>query len=70
MPLAISNPVAGNQNDLYNIEAQFEVVTETLEQANTPIEGLFLNADAGFDSKKFRLCCEKKETKTNVCFNK
>ena len=70
LPLAISNPVAGNHNDLYDIEVQFEVVTATLEQANIPVEGLFLNADAGFDSKEFRLCCEKKEINANVCFNK
>jgi transposase len=70
LPLAISDPVAGNHNDLFNIEVQFEVVTGTLEQANIPIEGLFLNADAGFDSKEFRLCCEKKEINANICFNK
>jgi hypothetical protein len=70
LPLAISNPVAGNHNDLYNIEVQFEVETGTLEQANIPVDGLFLNADAGFDSKEFRLCCEKKEINANVCFNK
>jgi transposase len=70
LPLAISNPVAGNHNDLYNIEVQFEVVTGTLEQANINVDGLFLNADAGFDSKEFRLCCEKKEINANVCFNK
>ena len=66
LPLAISNPVAGNHNDLYNIEVQFEVVTGTLEQANIQVDGLFLNADAGFDSKEFRLCCEKKEINANV----
>ena len=70
LPLAISNPVAGNHNDLYNIKAQFEVVTSTLEQAHISVEGLFLNADAGFDSEEFRLCCEKKEINANVCFNK
>ena len=70
LPLAISSPVAGNHNDLYNIEVQFEVVTGTLGQANIPVDGLFLNADAGFDSKEFRLCCEKKEINANVCFNK
>jgi transposase len=70
LPLAISEPVAGNHNDLFNIEVQFEVVTGTLEQANIPVEGLFLNADAGFDSKEFRLCCEKKEINANICFNK
>lgn len=41
----------------YDIEAQFEVVTGTLEQANISVGGL----DAGFDSKEFRLCCEKKK---------
>lgn len=54
LPLAMSEPVAGNHNDLYNIEVQFEVVTDTLGQADIPLEGLFLNADAGFDSKDFR----------------
>jgi len=70
LPLAVSNPVAGNHNDLYDIEVQFEIVTGTLEQANIPVEGLFLNADAGFDSKEFRLCCKKKEINANICFNK
>lgn len=70
LPLAISSPVAGNHNALYDIEVQFEIVTGTLEQANITVEGLFLNADAGFDSKEFRLCCEKKEINANVCFNK
>ncbi len=58
--LAISNPVASNHNGLYNIEVQFEALTGTLEQSNIPVEGLFLNADSGFDSKEFRLCCKKK----------
>ncbi len=56
--------------DLYNIEVQFEIVTGILEEANIPVDGLFLNADAGFDSKEFRLCCEKKEINANICFNK
>lgn len=34
VPLGISDPVAGNHNDLFNIEVHFEVVTGTLEQAN------------------------------------
>lgn len=62
--------MTGNHNDLYEIEVQFEVVTGTLEQANILVKGLFLNTDAGFDSKEFRLCCEKKEINANICFNK
>lgn len=70
LPLAMSEPLAGNHNDLYEIEVQFEVVTATLGQTNIPVEGLFLNADAGFDSKEFRKSCEGKEINANICFNK
>lgn len=70
LPLAMSEPVAGNHNDLYDIEVQFEVVTGTLEQADIAVNGLFLNADAGFDSKDFRESCDRKEINANICFNK
>ena len=70
LPLAMSEPVAGNYNDLHDIEVQFEVVIATLEQADINTDGLFLNADAGFDSKDFRKSCIKKQINTNICFNK
>lgn len=70
LPLAMSGPVAGNHNDIFDIEVQFEIVTTTLEEAQIPVEGLFLNADAGFDTKEFRRVCEKKEINANVCQNK
>jgi transposase len=68
--LALSGPVSGNHNDLYNIEVQFEEITSTLEEADIAVKGLFLNADAGFDSQEFRKCCEKKEIHANICFNR
>ncbi len=70
LPLAMSEPVSGNHNDLHNIEVQFEVVTGTLEKADILVEGLFLNADAGFDSKNFRNSCIEKDINANICFNK
>lgn len=70
LPLAMSEPMAGNHNDLYDIEVQFEVVTATLDQADIGTEGLFLNADAGFDSKDFRAACSAREINANICFNK
>jgi len=70
LPLAMSEPVSGNHNDLYDIEVQFEVVTATLEKADIAVEGLFMNADAGFDSADLRKCCESKEINANICFNK
>lgn len=70
LPLAMSEPISGNHNDLYDIEVQFEVVTATLEQADISVKGLFLNADAGFDSKDFRNSCNQKQINANICFNK
>lgn len=68
--LSISESVAGNHNDLYEIEVQFEVVTATLENSGRDVGGLFLNADAGFGSKNFRSACAAKDIHANVCFNK
>jgi len=49
---------------------QFEIITATLEKADIAVDGLFLNADAGFDSKDLRKCCDGKEINANICFNK
>ncbi len=70
LPLAMSEPIAGNHNDLFGIEVQFEVVTGTLEDAGVRVEGLFMNADTGFDSKKFRGAGTKKDINAKICFNK
>ena len=70
VPLAMSEPLSGNHNDLFDIEVQFEVVTETLGDANISVEGLFMNADAGFDSKEFRSVCAEKQINANICFNR
>ncbi|MFN4198638.1 MAG: IS5 family transposase [Flavobacterium sp.] len=70
LPIAMSEPVSGNHNDLYENEVQFELVTGTLEEAEIRVEGLFMNADAGFDSQELRKCCESKEIMANICFNK
>jgi transposase len=45
--LAMSTPVSGNHNDLFNIEQTFEELTTMLEDATISVDGLFLNADAG-----------------------
>lgn len=70
LPLGMSEPAPSTHNDLYNIEVKFEKVTATLEQAEIPVEGLFLNVDAGFDSGVLQNSCYKKEIQANICFNK
>lgn len=66
----MSEPVAGNHNDIHDIEVQFEVVTAILGQARIAVEGLFLNADAGFDTQDFGRARDKREINANVCHNK
>lgn len=66
----MSEPVSGNHNDLYDIEVQFEEVIATLEQAEIAVDGLFINADAGFDSKELRKKCEAKGIIANIAKNK
>lgn len=61
IPLAMSKPIAGNHNDLYDIEIQAEVVTATLEKVSIPVAGLFMNADADINPKDFGNSCGEKE---------
>ena len=53
--IAMGSPKAGNHNDLYEIE-----------EAGIEHKELFLNADAGFDSKSLREFLESKEIIANI----
>jgi len=70
LPLSISQPVSGNHHDLYDIENQLDEMISGLRSAEISVDGLFLNADAGFDSQKFRDKCEQNGIIPNVDFNK
>jgi len=69
LPLALSCPVVGNHNDLYAIENSSEELFSTLVEAQISTDGLFINADSGFDSKDFRSVCNKWGIIPNVAFN-
>ncbi|GHV17179.1 hypothetical protein FACS1894169_11990 [Bacteroidia bacterium] len=69
VPLAISNPVSGNHHDLYNIEETLGELFSTLTVAGINLDGLFVNADSGFDSEDFRKICCRHGIFANVDFN-
>lgn len=69
IPLALSNPVAGNHHDLYRIEETLDELFSTIQKAGINLDGLFINADSGFDSKEFRSTCDKYGIIANVDFN-
>ncbi|WP_326984776.1 hypothetical protein VUJ46_09680 [Chryseobacterium sp. MYb264] len=57
----MSDRIAGNHNDLYHIEIYFDQITQILEKADIAVQGLLMNADAGFDAQNFRKHCENKD---------
>ena len=57
--LAASRPEKGNQNDVFDIEEHFNSLLEMLHESGIRTDGLFLNADAGFDTKKLRSLCHE-----------
>lgn len=67
--LACASPQEGQHHDLFNIQILFEELCEMLSKAGIEIKGLFLNADAGFDSQELRKLCKEKEIEANIATN-
>jgi len=59
----------GQHNDLFELQTLFEEICTFLRQAGIDVKGLFLDADAGFDSKEFRAICQQKEIIANILHN-
>lgn len=70
IPLCCSNPVAGNHSDCFELEQHTDKIFNNLHKATIPTEGLFLNADAGFDTENFRTWCTQQEVIGNIPDNK
>lgn len=69
IPIAISSPKSGNHPDLYQIDCRLDELFQTLEKADIATNGLFVNADAGFDSKDFRNKCYEYGIIPNIAIN-
>ena len=69
IPLSCSEPIAGNHNDAYNLTETMAQMLSNIRQSNIYTEGLFLNADAGFDVENFRSFCMRNEIIGNIALN-
>lgn len=69
MPLCVGEPQDGKQNDLFDINRIFKGMLGVLESAEVPLDGVFLNADPGFDSEGFKKQCTDEEIELNVKAN-
>lgn len=70
LPIAMSSPKSGEHHDIHDIESVMDTMVDDLEKANIRVDGLFLNADAGFDCDILRSMLERKEIIPNICINK
>ena len=70
LPLAMSEPQAGNHTDLYEIESRIDEIATQLRNAEIPVDGLFANLDAGFDGEKLRIALDSHGIVSNVCPNR
>ena len=53
LPLAMSEPQNGNHTYLYEIKESVDSMTFQLDRCGISLEGMFNNADTGFDLLKF-----------------
>ena len=50
-------PLSGKNNDVFEVEKHLETLVNQLKKSMIQVDGLFLNADAGFDNDLFRSTC-------------
>lgn len=68
--IACSRPISGEHHDLFEIEQHFDEIISMVKKSDLSLSHLFLNADAGFDDKKFREYLESQFIEANIDFNK
>lgn len=66
VPLVMGAPQAGNHHDVFDIKVILTVMFNTLIECNIPLQGLFLNADPGFDAKIVETLCIEREIAPNI----
>lgn len=66
----MSEPQSGNHADLFEIKDRVNELMQQLCDARIQIDGLFSNADAGFDGREYRLALERHGVFANVCPNR
>jgi len=62
-------PLAGNHHDSYQIEQRLDSLLEQIAKSGIRLDGLWVNADSGFDCKAVRSCCSRHGIELNVPAN-
>ena len=59
----------GNHHDLFDIATCFGELCTLVAAAQISLEGIFLNADSGFDAKELRQDCFRRGIEANIAVN-
>ena len=70
LPVIMSTPQSGEHSDVHDIENVMKSMFDDLAKANIKIDGLFLNADAGFDCDILRNCLDRNGVVANIYLSK
>lgn len=69
IPVSVCQPIEGNHHDVYKIAEFMNQIFKLLREAEIEIDGLFLNADAGFDTAEVRQVCQENGIIANIDLN-
>lgn len=69
-PVAMSSPKSGEYHDIHDIETVMRDMMDDMAKANIRTDGLFLNADAGFDCAVLRSMLKSYGIAPNIRTNK
>ena len=69
IPITCSQPIAGNHHDTFELDWHIDKMLKDIKKSNIRTDGLFLNADSGFDTDGFRTYCFRNEIFANIDFN-
>jgi transposase len=61
-----SPPISGEHHDSYELKKTAQKIFDNMQSNGLSCDGLFLNADAGFDVKEFKQMCESRGIIPNV----
>jgi len=70
IPIAMGNILSGNHNDLFQIVPTFSKMIKELNACDIVVKNSVINADKGFDSKKFRRAIHRRNLLPNIVENK
>lgn len=69
LPLSVATPQSGNHHDVSGIAELFDELCSVLKEAGVDLNGVFMNADSGFDTEALHQKCADTGIEANIYQN-